>query len=99
MLHTKYTELTKTARRGSANWNRRRGGAIRSGDFKLVERFETGRVSLYNLKDDPFESTNVADQHPEKLRALMKGLVMDLIAQSALYPVDEQGNAIKPAIP
>jgi arylsulfatase A len=27
-------------------------GAVRRGDFKLVEVFETGKVELYNLCDD-----------------------------------------------
>ena len=30
-------------------------GAVRMGDWKLVERYEDGRVHLYNLKDDPGE--------------------------------------------
>ena len=77
----------------------------RNGDWKVIYHYMPTEVSdgshyqLYNLKDDPFESTNVATEHPEKLRALMKGLVMELIAQSALYPVDEQGSPIKPVIP
>ena len=77
----------------------------RNGDWKVIYHYLPTEVSdgshyqLYNLKEDPFESTNVADQHPEKLRALMKGLVMELIGQSALYPVDGQGNPIKPVIP
>jgi arylsulfatase A-like enzyme len=31
------------------------GGAIRLGDYKLIEHFEDRRVELYNLKDDPGE--------------------------------------------
>ena len=30
-------------------------GAVRMGDWKLVERYEDGRVHLYNLKDDSGE--------------------------------------------
>jgi len=45
-------------------------GAIRKGDWKLIEWFETGRLELYNLRDDIGESKNLADQHPEKLRDL-----------------------------
>ncbi len=36
------------------------GGAIRTGDWKLVERYEDGRVHLYNLKTDPGERNDVA---------------------------------------
>ena len=34
-------------------------GAIRKGDWKLIEFFEDGDLELYNLKTDPFETTNV----------------------------------------
>ena len=28
------------------------GGAIRDGDYKLIEYFENGTLQLYNLKND-----------------------------------------------
>lgn len=43
------------------------GGAIREGDYKLVERYEDGRVHLYNLKDDIGERTDLAAQHPRRV--------------------------------
>jgi arylsulfatase A-like enzyme len=46
------------------------GGAIRSGDWKLIERFEDGRVQLYNLADDLGEQTDLADRHPDRVAAL-----------------------------
>ncbi|MBL8221433.1 MAG: sulfatase [Bryobacterales bacterium] len=36
------------------------GGAIRRGDWKLIEFYEDGRLELYNLKDDPGERVNLA---------------------------------------
>ncbi|MBT3194593.1 MAG: sulfatase [Verrucomicrobia bacterium] len=46
---------------------------------------------LYNLKDDPFEKTNLADSHPEELKAMMGALIEDLEAKNALYPeVDKE---------
>ena len=55
-------------------------GAIRVGDWKLVERYEDGRVHLYNLKDDIGEKNDVKEQHPKivksmraKLHALVQG--------------------------
>lgn len=48
------------------------GGAVRSGDWKLVERYEDGRVHLYNLKDDPGEQNDLAAQNPERV-AQMRG--------------------------
>lgn len=45
-------------------------GAIRKGDWKLIEWFETGRLELYNLKDDIGETKNLAATHPEQLEEL-----------------------------
>jgi arylsulfatase A-like enzyme len=50
------------------------GGAIREGDFKLFERFEDGRVHLYNLKDDIGESKDLAVQMPERVAKMRKRL-------------------------
>ena len=41
------------------------GGAIRVGDYKLFERYEDGRVHLYNLKDDIGELKDLAAAKPE----------------------------------
>ncbi len=45
-------------------------GAIRSGRWKLIEWFETGRLELYNLAEDLGEKNNLAQQRPEVLRRL-----------------------------
>ena len=50
------------------------GGAIRSGNFKLVERYETGQVSLYNLKDDPGERTDLAKNMQEQVQLMRSKL-------------------------
>lgn len=47
------------------------GGAIREGDWKLFERYEDGRVHLYNLRDDIGEQTDLADAQPQRV-ALMR---------------------------
>jgi arylsulfatase A-like enzyme len=39
------------------------GTAMRRGDWKLIVKGDN--VQLYNLKDDLYETTNVADEHPE----------------------------------
>jgi arylsulfatase A len=41
-------------------------GAIRVGDFKLIEFFDDMRVELYNLRDDIGEQRNLAAQIPAK---------------------------------
>jgi len=43
------------------------GGAVRIGDFKLVERYEDGRVHLYNLKSDIGERTDLAAKMPDRV--------------------------------
>ena len=40
-------------------------GAIRSGNFKLIEFYEDGRLDLYNLADDIRESNNLAQANPK----------------------------------
>jgi arylsulfatase A-like enzyme len=60
------------------------GGAIRDGDNKLIEFYETGRLELFNLKNDPGESTNLADRFPEKTAELtekLRGWRRDVAAQ------------------
>ncbi|TWT92650.1 Arylsulfatase [Neorhodopirellula pilleata] len=42
------------------------GGAIRMGDFKLIERYEDGRIHLYNLQDDIGERIDLAEKMPEQ---------------------------------
>lgn len=49
--------------------------AIREGDFKLIEFFESGgHVELYNLRDDPGEARDLAATMPEKAAALHETL-------------------------
>jgi arylsulfatase A-like enzyme len=50
------------------------GGAVRMGDWKLLERYEDGRVQLYNLKSDVGERTDLASKHPDRVAAMRKRL-------------------------
>ena len=49
-------------------------GAIRDGDWKLIEYFEDGQLELYNLAKDPSETHDLAMKEPEKAKALLKKL-------------------------
>lgn len=49
-------------------------GAIRLGDFKLIEWFEDMRVELFNLQDDLGEQHDLAARMPEKVAALRQQL-------------------------
>jgi len=50
------------------------GGAIRRGDWKLIEFYEDMRVDLYNLKDDVGERTDLAAKEPDKAKELRAAL-------------------------
>jgi arylsulfatase A-like enzyme len=50
------------------------GGAIRRGNWKLIERFEDGRVQLYDLQSDLSEKNNLVDEHPEKVAEMRQQL-------------------------
>ena len=50
------------------------GGAIREGDFKVIEDYETGRLELYNLKEDLSEKNNLAKGNPQKANQLEQKL-------------------------
>lgn len=50
------------------------GGAVRDGDWKLIEWFEGRRVELYNLRDDLEEKQDLVPTHPEKVAQLQKML-------------------------
>jgi arylsulfatase A len=45
-------------------------GAVRQGDFKLIEFDEDQRVELYNLREDASESADLAGQKPELVATL-----------------------------
>ncbi|MCD6394854.1 MAG: sulfatase [Planctomycetes bacterium] len=46
------------------------GGAVRMGDWKLIEFYEDNRAELYNLKDDIGEKNDLAAKMPEKAKQL-----------------------------
>jgi len=45
-------------------------GAVRMGDWKLIERFEDGRVHLYNLRLDIGEREDLAFAYPERVEQM-----------------------------
>jgi arylsulfatase A-like enzyme len=74
-------------------------GAIRAGDWKVIvsigvdsrdggggtaKTFDREVIELFNLKDDPYEKTNLADRNPDKAKEL-KG-VLARYAKQAVPP-------------
>jgi len=49
-------------------------GAVRAGDWKLIEFYENMNLELYHLADDPGEKKNLAESQPEKAAELRSTL-------------------------
>lgn len=58
-----------------SNQEGRPAGAVRLGDFKLVENYETGALELFNLKDDLSEQKDLSAVLPAKKAELYNLLV------------------------
>ena len=84
----------------------------RDGDWKVIYhtlpnkkttgghiQFSDGNYELFNLRDDPFEQKNVAKSNPAKLKEMMQGLITQLEQHEAVYPVDDDGNELRPQLP
>lgn len=56
------------------NQGGRPAGAVREGDWKLVEQIEDGSLELYNLADDVGETMNLAGTAPERAAELQRKL-------------------------
>lgn len=54
-----------------SNQEGRPSGAMRSGDFKLVENYETGKIELYNIREDIEEKNDLAGSSPQTLKKLL----------------------------
>lgn len=48
--------------------------ALRNRDWKLIERFEDGRVHLYHLKDDPGERKDRSKDFPDRVMRMRENL-------------------------
>ncbi len=80
--------------------------SYRDGDWKVIYHYfptqasEGSHTQLYNLAEDPFESTNLATSQPEKLAGMVRDLAASLELHGALYPVSKQdGTPIRPKLP
>ena len=67
------------------------GGAVREGDWKLVEDYQTGRRELFHIGRDVSESTNLADVEPRRVEAMAAKLA------AWRTSVGAQSNAPNPA--
>lgn len=51
------------------------GGSLRKGDIDLIKKHQLVDFELYNLKEDPSQSVNLATSNPERLQSLSIKLV------------------------
>lgn len=58
----------------SNHGNQSPGGAVRSGDYKLLEYFENGTVQLFNLREDIGEQNDLSLVEPERAAKLREKL-------------------------
>lgn len=83
----------------------------RDGDWKVIYhalpeepthgnhiQFKDGNYEPFNLKDDPFESTNLASQQPEHLKRMMAGMIESLKEHDAVYPIKDK-DRLAPKLP
>ena len=49
-------------------------GVVRADNWKLLQEFETGKLSLYDLTDDIGETRDLASRYPEKVKSLLTKL-------------------------
>ncbi len=61
-------------------------GAVREGDWKLIEWYEDGSLELYNIAHDLGERNNLAARHPETARTLLDKLAAWRKEVKALMP-------------
>ncbi|MEO0453389.1 MAG: sulfatase [Verrucomicrobiota bacterium] len=82
---------------------------LRKGDWKLIYHYFPGvgkgrggghpeRYELFDLKEDPGESENLAASHPEKLASMLRAMIDQLEAEGALY-CEKDGQPVKPLMP
>lgn len=55
---------------GAGTWRTTPVGLVQSGEWKLMEFFEDGKLELYNLKNDIGEQKNLATEMPDKAKEL-----------------------------
>ncbi|MGC6581280.1 MAG: sulfatase [Akkermansiaceae bacterium] len=71
-------------------------GAIRMGDWKLVERYEDGRVHLYNLQNDIGEKYDLSAHHPSRVSEMRAKLHQWYGEVDAQFLRKKKGQKISP---
>jgi arylsulfatase A-like enzyme len=78
---------------GKDSWRTKPVSLIQSGDWKLMEFLEDGRLELYNLRDDIGETKNLAKEMPDKAKELHARLLAWREEIKAPMPTKNDGTA------
>ncbi len=88
-----------------SNQGGRPGAAMRAGDWKIIRWYEDDSVSLYNLKTDPGEKTDLATTDPERAAAMkaklnkwLDGLPIEMPTPNPDYDKDAETEGLAEAI-
>lgn len=81
---------------GPGLWRTTPVSLIQSGDWKLMEFLEDGRLELYNLKDDIGETKNLAKDMPDKAKELHDRLIAWRSDVKAPMPTKNEGELATP---
>ncbi|MBI5801348.1 MAG: sulfatase [Verrucomicrobia bacterium] len=84
---------------GEGTWRTTPVSLIQSGDWKLMEFLEDGRLELYNLRDDVGESKNLVKAMPDKAKELHARLVAWRAEVKAPMPTPNKPGDSPPAEP
>ncbi|MGD8330224.1 MAG: sulfatase [Acidobacteriota bacterium] len=76
---------------GSAN---RPSGAVRIGDYKLIQWFEDGKVELYDLANDPGEQYDLVEREPQEAARLRDALGSWRVAVDAQMPTPNPDSEV-----
>jgi len=82
---------------GADGWRTTPAGAIRAGDYKLLEFFEDGHVELYNVREDVGQKQDLAKSQPEKAKELHDKLVAWRASVDAPMPTKREPGQDSPA--
>ena len=55
-------------------------------------------MELFNLNEDPFETTNLADENLEQLKIMMNTLADEMKNKKAIYP-EKEGRPLELIMP
>ena len=75
--------------------------SIVKSDWKIIYHYQVDkepRYELFNLKEDPFETNNMAEKNPGQLKRMMQTLADELKNKEARYP-EKEGELLELIMP